>query len=251
MGLLDEKVAIVTGGGRGVGRGIALALASEGANVIVCGRSVSYLEETCSSIVDRGGSALSIQCDVTKPAQLSLLVQFALQSYGTVDLLINNAMEIPHGTLLEISEETIEAAWQSGPMAALRLMRLCHPYLRGGGAIVNVSSHSSIYPDSPARGIYAATKSALNAISRAAAVEWGNEGIRVNVIFPTSTSESMSQLSYDEPERHQRILDEIPLGRIGDPESDIGRAIVFLCGADSGYITGATLPVNGGRSHLR
>lgn len=251
MKTLEGKVAIVTGGGRGVGQGISLALAAEGASVVLCGRSVEPLEATRQEIESRGGSALSHACDVGDAAELARLVETAVATFGTVDILVNNAMQIPHGTLLEISEETIDAAWRSGPMAALRLMRLCHPYLRDGGAIVNVSSGASLNPDRTLRGVYAATKGALNSFSRAAATEWGPDGIRVNVIMPLASSESVARFIENEPEDANAMIAAVPLRRVGDPEADIGRAVVFLCGPDAGYVTGVTLPVDGGTSYLR
>jgi meso-butanediol dehydrogenase / (S,S)-butanediol dehydrogenase / diacetyl reductase len=251
VGVLEGKRAIVTGGGRGVGRGIALALAAEGASVAVCGRTLSALEETCERIAERGGKALAVICDITDAEQLRALVEAAVEAFGGIDILVNNAMQIPHGRLIDISEELIDGAWRSGPLAALRLMRLCHPYLRRGGVVVNMSSSVSVTPDSPLRGIYSATKAALNAISRAAASEWGSDGIRVNAIMPFSNSDAMSRFLAEEPEHAATVVGQVALGRIGDPEADIGRAAVFLCGPDASYITGVTLPVDGGKVYLR
>jgi meso-butanediol dehydrogenase / (S,S)-butanediol dehydrogenase / diacetyl reductase len=250
-GTLHGKTALVTGGGRGIGRGIALALASAGAAVAVCGRSLEPLEQTVHDVISRGGQAKAIRCDVTDPAALEALVRDVVAEYGGVNILVNNALQTPRGTLLEISEETVNAAWQSGPMACLRLMRLCHPYLKGGGCVVNVSSGSSLSPDQPFRGVYAATKSAINAISRAAAVEWGPDGIRVNVLMPFGKSDSVARFIENEPDFAAQVLRATPLGRFGDPETDIGRAVAFLCGPDAGFITGTTIPVDGGRSYLR
>ena len=250
-GVLHGKTALVTGGGRGIGRGIALALAAAGASVAVCGRSVEPLEHTVRDVLSRGGQAKAIRCDVTDPAALATLVRDVVAEYGGVNILVNNAMQIPRGTLLDIPEETVSAAWQSGPMACLRLMRLCHPYLKGGGCVVNVSSGSSLSPGQPFRGVYAATKAAVNAISRAAAVEWGPDGIRVNVVMPFGKSDSVARLIENEPDFAAQVLRATPLGRFGDAETDIGRAVAFLCGPDAGFITGTTIPVDGGRTYLR
>ncbi len=250
-GVLNGKAALVTGGGRGIGRGIALALAAAGAAVAVCGRSPEPLEQTVRDVIARGGQAKAVQCDVTDPAALQALVADVVAAYGGVNILVNNAMQIPRGTLLEISEETVNAAWVSGPLACLRLMRLCHPYLKGGGSVVNVSSGSSLSPDQPLRGIYAATKASVNAISRAAAVEWGPDGIRVNVLMPFGKSDSVARLLENEPGFAAEVLKGTPLGRFGEAEADIGRVVAFLCGPDAGFITGTTIPVDGGRSYLR
>jgi NAD(P)-dependent dehydrogenase (short-subunit alcohol dehydrogenase family) len=130
-------------------------------------------------------------------------------------------------------------------------MRLCHPYLKGDGAIVNISSAASIQPRAHNRGIYAAVKSALNSISRAAANEWGSDGIRVNTVMPFARTEAVERFFTHDPEMAAAALAGIPLGRVGDCEQDIGRAVVFLVGPDSAYLTGATLPLDGGGAYIR
>jgi meso-butanediol dehydrogenase / (S,S)-butanediol dehydrogenase / diacetyl reductase len=154
VGTLDNKVAIVTGGGSGVGRGIALALASEGARVAVCGRTEATLMAVSREIDARGSRGVPVVCDVTELDELRSMVDRVVAEIGTVDILVNNAMMVPRGVLLEIDEETIDAGWRSGPLATLRLMRLCHPYLRDGGTIINVSSSASLQSAVPMRGVY-------------------------------------------------------------------------------------------------
>jgi meso-butanediol dehydrogenase/(S,S)-butanediol dehydrogenase/diacetyl reductase len=251
MSTLTGKIAIVTGGGQGVGRGIALALATEGAYVVVAGRTASTLEGVCGELRSRGVEALGVVCDVARPSDLAHLVEQTIGRFGTVDILVNNAALIPHGSILDIDETLVQAAWEAGPMAALRLMRLCHPHLRGGGAVVNVSSGVAVAAHSPNRGIYAATKASLNAISRAAANEWGADGIRVNVIMPFALTDAVDRFFTNEPEFANSVLAEVPLGRVGDPETDIGRAVAFLVGPNAAYMTGATLPLDGGSSYIR
>ncbi|MCU1346515.1 MAG: 3-oxoacyl-ACP reductase [Acidimicrobiia bacterium] len=251
MGSLSGKTAIVTGGGAGVGRGIALALAAEGAQVVVCGRTLAPLEAVQGEITARGGAAHAVVCDVSDPTQLPGLVDAAISTFGSVDILVNNAMLIPHGSLLEIAESVIDGAWQSGPMAALRLMRLCHPHLRDGGVVINVSSAVSLQAVAPNRGMYAATKAALNTISRAAATEWGPDGIRVNVVMPFARSDAVARFLENEPEYAAEVIAAVPLRRVGEPEEDIGRAVAFLCGPAANYITGVTLPLDGGSAYLR
>jgi NAD(P)-dependent dehydrogenase (short-subunit alcohol dehydrogenase family) len=145
----------------------------------------------------------------------------------------------------------VQAAWETGPLAALQLMRLCHPHLKGDGAIVNVSSGVAISGAAHRRGIYAAVKAALNAISRAAANEWGPDGIRVNTIMPVARTEALDRFFANEPDRAQAMLAAIPLGRVGDTEQDIGRAVVFIVGPDARYLTGVTIPLDGGASYIR
>ncbi len=251
MATLSGKTAIVTGGGRGVGRGVALALATEGANVVVCGRTEAPLLDTVRLVEDRGTAALGVACDVKDPRQLESLVAATLKAFGTVDILVNNAMEIPNGSLLECDEETIDAGWRSGPLAALRLMRLCHPHLKGGGAVVNVSSGAAVAPFLPQRSIYGATKAALNVISRAAATEWAADGIRINSIMPFALTEALEGYIEQEPERSSLVIANIPLQRLGDPEHDVGRVVAWLVGPDAAYLTGITIPVDGGLAYVR
>jgi NAD(P)-dependent dehydrogenase (short-subunit alcohol dehydrogenase family) len=251
MGILDGKTAIVTGGGTGVGRGIALALASEGAAVVLAGRTEATLAATHKEIENAGGRAAVAVCDVTVPDDVNACIALALDTYGTIDILVNNAALVPHGTLLDIKEEVVNAAWEAGPLATLRLMRLCHPHLRDGGVIVNVSSGAAISSTVTNRGTYAMVKSALNALTRAAAMEWAADGIRVNAIMPFAKTEAVERFLQSEPDHANAIVSSVPLGRIGDPERDIGRAVVFLAGPDSAYLTGATLPLDGGLAYLR
>ena len=137
-------------------------------------------------------------------------------------------------------------------MATLRFMRACYPHLKGDGVVVNLGSSSALQWNSDGYGAYAAEKEALRALSRAAACEWGADGIRVNCILPLANSPGIKEWFAQKPDAFlQAILQTVPLRRIGDCERDIGRAVVFLCGPDSGYITGHTLPVDGGQSFLR
>jgi NAD(P)-dependent dehydrogenase (short-subunit alcohol dehydrogenase family) len=248
---LAGRVAIVTGAGQGVGRGIALALAAAGAQVAVCGRTEAKVDEVRAEIEGRGGTALALRCDVTVPDDLARLVERTVEAFGTIDILVNAAMTVPHGTLLEISEEAIAAGWESGPLAALRLMRLCHQYLRARhGSVINVSSGVSVSPITHDRALYAAAKAAQNAISRHAAVEWGPD-IRINSIMPLANSPALERFAAEEPEAMAEIVAGIPLRRTGDPETDIGRAVVYLASDAASYITGAILPVDGGSAYVR
>lgn len=248
-GFLASKVAIVTGSGRGVGKGIALALAAQGASIAVCGRTPETLEETVAEIVRRGGDAFATVADVTQPAHIARLVGATVERYGTVDILVNNA-QASHGLgrLLEVDDATFEGGFRSGPLATLRLMQACHSYLRGGGVIVNLGTAASLRPDPIGYGCYGAVKEAIRALSRAAAVEWGPEGIRVHVVVPLS---GLDAWAAERPEEAKAFFATIPLGRVGAAEADIGRAVAFLCGPDSGYMTGNTILLDGGQAFLR
>jgi meso-butanediol dehydrogenase/(S,S)-butanediol dehydrogenase/diacetyl reductase len=251
MSFLNGKTAIVTGGGHGVGRGIAIALSDAGAGVVVCGRTPATLAAVCSEIEARGGAALDVRCDITDAEDRRNLIAATLARFGGIDILINNAALVPHGSLLDIDDGLIQGTWDAGPIATLQLMRLCHPHLKGGGAIVNVSSGASIAAKVPQRGIYAAVKAALNAISRAAAREWGPDGIRVNTIMPFARTEAVDRYFANEPDHANAVLAGVPLGRVGDCVEDIGRAVAFLVGPDSRYLTGASIALDGGAGYIR
>jgi len=251
MSTLADRVALVTGAGQGVGRGIALALAAEGANVAVAGRTESKLVATCEEIHRRGGKAFPVVCDVMSAEDVERCVEQTVAAGGTVDILVNNAQVVPLGRLLDVSEEQYQAGMDSGPLATLRFMKACYPHLKGGGSIVNLGSSSAIRWDPIGYGAYAAAKEAIRALTRAAACEWGSDGIRVNCILPLAMSPAMEDWIAARPEEAQEFFRTIPLGRVGDCEQDIGRAVVFLCGPDSAYITGHSLPLDGGQAFMR
>ena len=244
MGMLDGKVALVTGAGQGVGRGIALALAGEGAHIAVAGRTEGKLLETCAEIERRGGRAVPIVCDVMIAADIERCVQQTVSVLGTVDILINNAQVVPLGRLLDVTEEHYQEGMDSGPLATLRFMKACYPYLRDGGCIVNLGSSSAIRWDPIGYGAYAAAKEAIRALTRAAACEWGPDGIRVNCVTPglIQTDITGGKLT---PELKAKILEGIPLNRLGDA-ADVANCCLFLASDLSSYLTGVTLDVNGG-----
>ncbi|MBW2419963.1 MAG: SDR family oxidoreductase [Deltaproteobacteria bacterium] len=251
MGTLDGKIAIVTGAGQGVGQGIAFALAGEGASIAVAGRTEAKLQDSCAEIERRGVGALPVVCDVTSKEQIEACVTRSVEHFGTVDILVNNAQVVPLGRLLDVSEESFESGWSSGPLATFRFMKACYPHLEGGGCIVNLGSSAALRWDMSGYGAYAAVKEGIRALTRAAAAEWGPDGIRVNAILPHALSPGLKWWTENNPEEAQAFVQSIPLRRIGDCEQDIGRAVVFLVGPDAGYITGHSLMLDGGQAHLR
>jgi meso-butanediol dehydrogenase / (S,S)-butanediol dehydrogenase / diacetyl reductase len=249
-GQLEGKAAIVTGAGQGIGRGVSLALAAEGARVMLMGRTQTKLDATRGEIEARGGVAVTYAGDVKSLADIDGCVAATVERFGTVDILVNNAQEVPLGYLLELDDAAVNAGWESGPLATWRFMRACHPHLTGGGAVVNMASRAGVRPDPVRRGAYAAAKEAVRAFTRAAAMEWGPDGIRVNAVLPYAMSPALEQLARDNPAEYEARRNESPLGRVGDSEADIGRAVVFLVGPDASYITGASIPVDGGTTFL-
>jgi NAD(P)-dependent dehydrogenase (short-subunit alcohol dehydrogenase family) len=250
MGSLDGKVAIVTGAGQGVGEGIALALAGEGATLVVAGRTVAKVERTARTIHERGGKALAVDCDVCKPADIAATVERTVKEFGGIDILVNNA-QIVHNDLLDnLSDQQFTETFDSGPFATFRFMKAVHPHMkaRGGGNIINLASSSAVRWDAKAYGVYAAAKQAIRSLSRAAAHEWAMENIRVNTLAPIAMTPALEGWIAGDPVGSNAFLDTIPMRRIGDPELDIGRAVVFLCGPDARYVTALTLPLDGGQA---
>ena len=251
MAILENKVAVVTGGGQGVGAGIALALAAEGAVVAVLGRTLAKLEATCAEIQHRGGEAQAFVCDVTEAEDIDAAIMEVVDEFGSIDILVNNAQIVPLGRLLEINDDEYQEGMDSGPLATFRFMKACYPFLRGDGSIVNLASSAAMRSDSAGFGAYAAAKEAIRALRRAAACEWGEDNVRVNCIMPLAMSPAMSRWVEGGGDDVEDFLSTVPLGRVGDCEEDVGRVVVFLCGPDASYITGHTLPIDGGQAFLR
>ena len=250
VGVLAGKIALVTGAGQGVGQGIALALARHGARVAVAGRTLSKLEDTCSRIAERGGEAIPVEVDVKDLESLERCVSTVVGKLGGLQILVNNAQEVPLGSLFDVTEERLEAGWQSGPLATFRLMRLCHPHLAGDGCIVNLASTAARRWDASNYGPYAAVKEAIRALSRAAASEWGHEGIRTNVILPHAKSPGLVWWMENNPEEAAAFQATIPMRRVGECEEDIGEFVAFLCSDAARYVNGQSIAVDGGQAYV-
>lgn len=250
MTKLDGKIALVTGAGQGVGQGIAYALAAEGAKVAVTGRTLEKLENTCKEIEKRGGEALAIVCDVKNLESLENSVKQTVETLGGLNILVNNAQEVPNGTLHDVTDEMFEAGWQSGPQAVMRLMKLAYPHLKGDGSIINLASSATKRWDMTGYGCYAAVKDAIRQLTRAAACEWGPDNIRTNVILPHAKSPGLEWWMKKNPEEAAEFLGGIPMRRIGECEQDIGRFVAMLCTEDSRYVNGQSIGLDGGQAYL-
>ena len=250
MNELQGKVALVTGAGQGVGQGIALALADRGAKIAVTGRTLEKLEATCAEIAERGGEALAVVCDVKELESLEVCVRQAVNHFGGINILVNNAQEVPLGSLHDVTDELFNAGWESGPLATFRLMKLCYPYLKGDGCIINLASSAGKRWDMSGYGCYAATKEAIRSLTRAAACEWGPDNIRTNVILPHAKSPGLEWWIENNPEEAEAFIATIPQRRIGECEEDIGRFVAVLCSPDSAYVNGQSIGLDGGQAFL-
>ncbi len=247
---LNGKVALITGAGQGVGQGIAFALASEGVAIAVTGRTRAKLDATVQEIEKRGGKAFAVECNVRDAKSLEACVDAVVKHFGKLNILVNNAQEVPLGTLDAVSEDAFSAGWESGPLATFRLMKLCHPHLKGDGNIINFGSSAAKRWDMSGYGAYAAVKEAIRQLTRAAACEWAVDGIRTNAILPLADSPAMAWWTRERPEEAAAFVATVPQQRIGACEQDIGRFVVSLCSDDSRYINGQSIGVDGGQAYL-
>lgn len=249
---LSGKVALITGAGQGVGLGVALALSAAGASVVLAGRTLEKVAAAAAQVTARGGQAQALACNVKHAADLAAAADCALAAFGGLDIVVNNAQEVPLGRLDQVTDEAFLAGFESGPLATFRLMKLARPHLaaRGGGTIINLASSAGLRWDMAGYGAYGAVKQAIRALTRAAAAEWGREGIRVLTIAPHAESPGLKWWIENNPDEAEAFFRTIPLGRIGRLEEDIGRAVAALCGSDLAYLTGATIPLDGGQANF-
>ena len=250
---LDGQVAIVTGSGRGIGRGEAIALAREGARVTVLSRTPADLESVVGEIETLGGAALAVQCDVSVRSQVDAAVAKTLDAFGQIDILVNNAQQIPNPhPLEEWTDEEMRLMFESGYVGTWNFMQACFPHMktRGHGRIINTCSASG-FGRVGGWSAYGAAKEAIRALTRFGAMEWGVYGITVNVIAPSAISPFVLD-HYPDEESQQALLAQfgVSIRRFGDPEADAGRVVVFLAGPDAGFVTGCTLSVDGGAQHV-
>ena len=232
--MLDAKVAIVTGGTGDVGRGVCRALSAAGATVIALDIDVSRAE----------GAASARVCDVSDPVACRDAVGQVIEEFGRVDALVNMAQHMgPMVPLAEVTDGELSLEIDSGPRATLRMMQLCYPHMkaRNGGSIINFASGAGTF-GMAGLGSYAAAKEAIRGLTKVAAVEWGRDNITVNAICPVAAT--------DPARLGEGVEAVIPMGRVGNPETDIGPVVVFLAGPGH-YITGRTLQVDGGAGSWR
>ena len=246
MALLAGKVALVTGAGQGVGRGIALALAREGAAVALCGRTVEKCSRTADEIAGFGGTAIALACDVSKREQVEATVGEVVAQLGGVTILVNNAhASRPQTSIAETTDKDMAIALK-GMFGALYFTQACLPHLPDGeGRIINLGSVSGTRGDA-GFAAYAMAKEAVRALARVAARELGPRGISVNTVCPLSESPGMEHMRTIDPDFVPLLEAGTVLGRIGRSEGDVGKTVAFLCSEGGGYITGQTINVDGG-----
>lgn len=244
--LLACKTAFVTGAGQGNGRAIAIGLARAGAHVVVTDMNAASVDETARLIRAEGGSASSHALNVTDAQQCQELARHALDGRGELDILVNNAGILIRGdidspnaveTLRRVMQVNLEGTFNVTHAWLASLRKAC-------GAIVNIASVASYvgWADTPS---YAPSKGAVKQLTQSLAMDLGKDGVRVNAIAPGVIATPMTTSTRDDPEKLERFLQRIPLGRVGNPEELVG-TVLFLASSMSSYVTGITLPVDGG-----
>jgi NAD(P)-dependent dehydrogenase (short-subunit alcohol dehydrogenase family) len=242
---LAGKVAIITGGGSGIGKAIAQAFVREGAKVVIAGRDGKKLETAATEI---GGECLPVSADVSNASDVQRLVDAALDRFKRINVLVNNAAVLLPGTAESLSEEDFDQTFHINVRGLWLMSRAVLPHMRaaGGGSIVNIASVLSMV-GARNRVAYSASKGAVMAMTKAMALDHAAENIRVNCIAPGIVeTEMVAKFSTDENARKQRIAMH-PMGRFGQPE-EIASAAVFLASDESSWTTGSIVTIDGGYS---
>ena len=244
---LQNKVAIITGAGQGIGAATARRMAEEGAKVVLAARRLNLLDEVVAQITAAGGTAMACSCDVSDEDSVRQLVATTVQAYGKLDIVVNNAVLMVPGMLANHSTKAWHQNFRVSLDGAMFLMREAFTQLRAnGGAVVNVASVCGLLGSVGTAG-YSAAKAGMIALSRNAAIEWGKQGVRVNTVIPgVFLTPPTLGLMPDEASQ-AATAKSLPLGRIGDPV-ECANAILFLASDEASYITGAELVVDGGRT---
>jgi NAD(P)-dependent dehydrogenase (short-subunit alcohol dehydrogenase family) len=249
MGRLDGKVAIVTGAGQGIGRGVARTFAREGAAVTVAEINRETGAQVAKEIeADFGATAKFVATDVLDQAQIEAMVRETVDSFGRADILVNNAYVVAGMDRVERKNpDDLLLAYRGGPLHTLWAMQSVFPHMRavGGGRIINFVSLNGINAHMYSVD-YNAAKEAIRAITRTAAREWAQHNILVNAIAPAAASPAYVAFAEAAPENAAELLKQNPMGRMGDPELDIGGVALFLASDDSRYVTGNTIFADGG-----
>ena len=248
MGQLVGRVAIVTGAGQGIGRGIALVFARAGATVVIAEVKAHRAQRTADEISAAGGSALAVPVDVGEREQVQEMVAATVRRAGGVDILVNNAQAMhPRTPIAELTSEQVDIFWISGVKGTLWGMQAVYPIMRakGYGRIINFVSAAGIRGE-PGLADYNATKEGIRALTKTAAREWGRDGITVNCIAPGALSKRGQEFQQRDPAEFERRNAEKAIPRLGDPETDIAPVALFLASEDARFVTGQTMFADGG-----
>ncbi len=244
MGLLESKTALVSGAARGIGRAIAEALATEGADLILCDLKAEWLEDTAAAVTALGRKVICVSADVSNGEQVAAAVKEGMNEFGKIDVLVNNAGITKDGLMMRMSEEDWDAVLSINLKGTFLLTKAVSRIMmkQRSGAIVNIASIIGLIGNA-GQCNYAASKAGVIALTKSTAKELAARNIRVNAIAPGFIESKMTEVL---PEAvREKMLDAIPMKRFGLAE-DIAKVVTFLAGENSGYITGQVLTVSGG-----
>jgi NAD(P)-dependent dehydrogenase (short-subunit alcohol dehydrogenase family) len=246
---LEGTVATITGASRGIGRAIALRFAQAGARVVVSSRRLEGVQQVADEIVTQGGDALAVQAHVGRAEEVTFLVERTLETYGRIDIAINNAATNPHfGPLLTADEGQWDKILDTNAKGCFRVCKAVVPHMekQGGGKIINLASIAGLRP-SPGMGIYGISKAAIIMLTQILALELGSSNIQVNAIAPGIIKTRFSQLLWQTPQIADPTLARLPLGRFGEAE-DVASLALYLASSAGDYVTGAVMTADGGLS---
>ncbi len=240
---LKDKVAIVTGGGRGIGRDIALAYAREGARVVV-----AEIDPVTAEATAKEAGGMAVVGDVAKSADIARMVMTVVQEFGRIDILVNNAMKIVPGKLEALPEEAWDTTMNIGLKGAFMMSQVVgkHMIAQKSGAIVNIASIAGLFPYNWA-GAYSVVKAGLIMLTKLQAMEWAPYGIRANAITPGYIRTPGTEAMYADPEIYEGRRKGVPMGRVGSGE-DIAGPAIFLASDEARYTTGSVLGADGGQA---
>ncbi|WP_297847618.1 SDR family NAD(P)-dependent oxidoreductase [Mycobacterium sp.] len=240
-------VAIVTGAAQGVGKGVAAALLERGAAVLLVDIQEEVLATTTAEL-QAIGRVERLVADLRDPDSAQRIAAAVIDAFGTVHGLVNNAIATNEPkAFVDITTEDLALGYDVGPRATFLLMQAVHPLMvkEGGGSIVNLGSGTGTGGE-PKWGGYAAAKEGIRGLSKVAALEWGRDNIRVNVICPFAESDGVKYWKSFAPKEYEKAVGRVPMKRIGDVRTDVGALVAFLLGGDATFITGQTIHVDGG-----
>jgi len=243
---LTGRVAIVTGAGRGLGRTMARALASAGADIVAAARTRAEIESLAAEIEATGRRAKAITCDVTKEASCNELVEGAVDAFGRVDILVNNAGINIRKPLLELSFDEYQRVIETNLHGYFLCAKAAGKYMvaQQSGKVINISSIFGTVA-LPTQAAYASSKGAIEQLTKVLALEWAESNVQVNAIAPTYFETELTRPLFEDPERNRFITERTPMRRWGQPD-ELAGAVIFLASRASDYITGHTLMVDGG-----
>ena len=245
---LKNRVALITGGASGIGRATAELFAGEGARVAVADYSKDGGQDTVKAIKDAGGEAIFTPVDVSDSAQVTRMVEVALQAYGRIDILFNGAGILYYGTVLETDEQSWNRVLSINLTGTYLCCRAVLPHMirQGGGSIINVASTVGAHDACANAVAYVTSKGGVTLFTRAMAIDHAKQGVRVNALVPGATDTPMIRKALT-PEALEALAASHPIGRLGRPE-ELAKAVLFLASDDASFVTGTAMYVDGGQT---